>query len=235
MTFSLLDRLPRPRLRPTLGLTIALVFTATWFVALRPTYLGGTTAYVIVSGASMRPTLESGDLVAVRAQPSYRNGDLVAYRVPRGEPGEGAVVIHRIVGGSGTSGYVLQGDNTQGPDLWRPNRADVIGRAWIRVPAVGRVLAPLLSPLWKGALAGALAASAVLTARSPSRSPVARERRSILLDAIHQLPERERHILRLRFRDRLNRLEIAERLGISQVQVSRSHSTFAAILREMLR
>lgn len=235
MIRSILHRLPRPNLRSALGLIAALLFATAWFVALRPTYLGGWTAYVIVSGASMQPTLRSGDLVAVRTRASYQTGDIVAYRVPRGEPGEGAVVIHRIVGGSAAAGYVLQGDNTLGPDLWRPHPVDVIGRAWIRVPGAGRVLALLLSPFWLGTLAGTLAASSVLTAGSPTSPPDQLDRRSILENAINQLPEREQHILHLRFREHLSHREIAEQVGISPMQVSRSLSKSADMLREILQ
>lgn len=47
------------------------------------------------------------------------------------------------------------------------------------------------------------------------------EHRSVVADLLATLPERERHILRLRFYDELSQSEIAERLGISQMHVSR--------------
>ncbi len=39
--------------------------------------------------------------------------------------------------------------------------------------------------------------------------------------ALRALPPRERHIVRLRFRDELSQSQIAERIGVSQMQVSR--------------
>jgi RNA polymerase sigma-B factor len=47
------------------------------------------------------------------------------------------------------------------------------------------------------------------------------EDRSVLASGMRALPERERIILRLRFEDELLQHEIAERLGISQMHVSR--------------
>ncbi len=47
------------------------------------------------------------------------------------------------------------------------------------------------------------------------------EHRSVMADLLATLPERERHILRLRFYDELSQSEIADRLGISQMHVSR--------------
>src|SRR3954453_11712053 len=48
-----------------------------------PTRLGGTIAYVAVSGDSMLPTLHPGDLVVTRSQGTYQVGDLIVYVVPR--------------------------------------------------------------------------------------------------------------------------------------------------------
>jgi signal peptidase I len=156
------------RFRPTVGAVATLMLLAAWWVVLRPQSLGGPAAYVIVSGESMEPTLRGGDLVAVWRRPSYGAGEIVAYRIPEGDPGAGAVVIHRVIDGSATVGYRLRGDNTQGPDLWRPRSPDVIGRVWVRVPGAGRVLAPLLSPLWLGLVAGVSAALSVLLSGFPA-------------------------------------------------------------------
>src|SRR5688572_19635960 len=61
-----------------------------------PGFLRGGTAYVIVSGNSMDPTLHAGDLVLTVRRGSYNVGDVVAYRIPEGQPGAGVLVIHRI-------------------------------------------------------------------------------------------------------------------------------------------
>jgi RNA polymerase sigma-B factor len=47
------------------------------------------------------------------------------------------------------------------------------------------------------------------------------EDRSVLLEALEQLPERDRLVLRLRFVDGLTQSDIASRLGVSQMQISR--------------
>ena len=135
-------------------MALAVVLIVAWAVLLRPELLGGPAAYVIVSGASMEPTLAHGDLVVATRKDSYRVGDVVAYRVAKGEPGEGALVIHRVVGGSATAGYLTKGDSREGRDLWRPRPSDVLGSVSFRVPRVGLLLVSMRTPLGLATLAG---------------------------------------------------------------------------------
>jgi signal peptidase I len=153
---------PEIRSRPArilraLALLACASFAATWFVLLRPQFLGGPAAYVLTAGTSMRPTLSDGDLVVLRRAGAYRRGDVIAYRVPRGDPAAGSRVIHRIVGGSRSRGYVVKGDNKPYPDPWRPKPGDVIGSEWFVIPHVGTVFWLLRSPLVLASLAAGLA------------------------------------------------------------------------------
>lgn len=127
-----------------------------WAVFLRPGFLGGPASYVIVAGESMEPVLHTGDLVVARRQGSYRPGDVVAFKVPEGEPGAGSMVIHRIVGGSGDAGWILQGDNKDEPDFWRPTDDEISGKRWLLVPRAGHVLVLLRSPLVFAVAAGVM-------------------------------------------------------------------------------
>ncbi|HEX2064872.1 MAG TPA: S24/S26 family peptidase, partial [Acidimicrobiales bacterium] len=169
-------RAPRPpararrRLVGVLTGAVVLQVLAGWFLLLGPQFIGGEAAYVVVSGSSMEPNLYEGDLVVVRRQPSYGPGDVVAFRVPQGNVGEGAVVIHRVVGGSPATGLVLRGDNRTAPDVWGPTRRDVVGAQWFSVSGGGTALGILGSPLALAAFAGTLAFLMVATA-TPSREP----------------------------------------------------------------
>lgn len=143
-----------------------------WFLFLRPpAFLGGPTSYVRVSGVSMEPSLREGDLAVVRKQGSYSPGDVVAFRVPKGEPGDGAIVIHRIVGGSAEDGFIMQGDNKENPDLWRPTQDDIVGGMWFSVPLAGRLLAFLQSPLLSAGLASGFAVFLVLSGDAEEKRP----------------------------------------------------------------
>ena len=122
-----------------------------------PTALGGNNSFVFVQGVSMQPALYEGDLAVVRKQSSYEPSDVVAFRVPEGDIGEGAIVIHRVIGGDGESGYVLQGDNRSSPDRWHPKNDDVIGRMWLDAPNLGGWMRELYDPLGRGALVGMMA------------------------------------------------------------------------------
>lgn len=59
------------------------------------------------------------------------------------------------------------------------------------------------------------------------------EARMVVADALPSLPERERHILRMRFVEEMTQSEIAAQIGISQMQVSRVLRCTLAQLREL--
>lgn len=125
-----------------------------WF--LWPTSLGGQTSLVIVSGSSMEPTYFSGDLVIARAmEPSV--GDVIVY-APEGYGG--SQIVHRIIGGNGQDGWVVQGDNNSFVDPFEPTNDEVKGVVLVHYANMGRVTALLLNPLlWAGFL---LAAAVIL-------------------------------------------------------------------------
>src|SRR5947208_4675826 len=112
------QRLPHAKVIALTAAQLAFVAALLWFCL--PQGLGGRAGWVLVSGTSMLPHLHTGDLVLVERQSSYRIGEVVAYRVPNGEVGAGHVVIHRIVGGNGKTGWTMQGDNRTAADLWHP-------------------------------------------------------------------------------------------------------------------
>lgn len=128
-----------------------------WFVLLRPGFLGGPASYVIVAGASMEPTLHGGDLAVMRQQEDYCPGDVIVFRA------EGSMVIHRIVGGTAEEGYIVQGDNKESPDIWRPTANDMVGRMWFSVPRGGLYVLFLRQPVVLGAVAGILGMLFVLS------------------------------------------------------------------------
>ena len=60
------------------------------------------------------------------------------------------------------------------------------------------------------------------------------EDRATLAPALDRLPEREREILRMRFEEGLPQTQIAERVGLSQMHVSRLIRRSLATMREEL-
>jgi len=153
-----------PLRRVVSALTLLALLVACWFLLPEP--LGGATGYLQVSGTSMEPGMHGGDLALTRRRAAYVPGDVVAFRVPEGDVGEGAVVIHRITGGSARAGFVTRGDNRDADDPWRPRQEDVVGKLWVHVPGAGRWLATMRRPPVLAALAAAL----TLVFWSPGRS-----------------------------------------------------------------
>jgi len=141
---------------------------AVWIIFLRPTALGGSTGYIVVSGSSMVPTLHDGDLVVVRERDRYDIGDIIAFHVPDGA-GPSEYVIHRVVGGSESEGYVTRGDNRTSDDPWHTMHDDVIGSRIARVPRVGMIASWLTGPFPIGVLVGAALASAYWLLRDVAR------------------------------------------------------------------
>jgi signal peptidase len=157
-------------LRRGIGSVAIVAFTSFWFVLLRPVALGGPASYVVVSGVSMEPHLHTGDLVIAQAAPTYRTGDVVAYRVPAG-PAAGSLIIHRIIGGDASSGYLVQGDNKNEPDPWKPKAIDIIGRSWLEFPGSGRLLLALRTPTTLAIVLGTLAAAWFFTSFGSKPKP----------------------------------------------------------------
>lgn len=165
---SSVDTLPLPRTSPVaerrvpewlsakrlllvvaqLGIVAALL----WFCL--PQSLGGRAGWVVISGTSMLPHMHTGDLALVEKQSSYHVGEVIAYRVPKGQVGAGFEVIHRIIGGSPRTGWIVQGDNRTLPDLWRPKNSDIVGARLLWIPKAYLLLRFLHTPLLLGLLAG---------------------------------------------------------------------------------
>src|SRR3954468_1069106 len=126
--------IPWRRLNQAASLVLLVAVVAGWAFTLRPQSLGGPAGYVLVSGHSMLPRYHTGDLVLVERHSGYHVGQVIAYRVPKGDAMAGAQVIHRIIGGNATAGWIVQGDNRTAPDVWRPKNSDVVGSKALRVP-----------------------------------------------------------------------------------------------------
>ena len=136
--FEAPERLRLPLATAKLVALCGLLAAGLWFGL--PQALGGRADWVMVTGTSMLPRFHTGDLVLVERRSSYHVGQVVAYRIRKGEIGAGHVVIHRIVGGNGRTGWTLQGDNRTAPDLWHPTNADVLGAKTLRIPDAWFVL-----------------------------------------------------------------------------------------------
>lgn len=141
--------------------------------ALAPVQLGGRAAFVIIRGSSMEPLYKSGDLVIARAASDYAVGDIVTYLHPSLGP-----VIHRIIGREDER-WVLQGDNNDFIDGYRPVDAELIGRSALHIPAVGTALIFLRqSPLLTTILLGGSALAMTLATDQRRRQFVRRKARA---------------------------------------------------------
>jgi signal peptidase len=158
------------RIRRVAELAVALALIGAWVLTLRPASLGGPATYIVVRGDSMLPEYHSGDLVVLHVADGYALGDVVGYVVPAGEVGAGHVVLHRIVGGDGKTGFTMEGDNNPAPDPWLPRTSDVAGRLWLLVPGLGSVITLIHQPATAGALAVSALMMLVLARRRPSRA-----------------------------------------------------------------
>lgn len=117
-------------------------------VLIWPGSLGGCTTLTVITGHSMEPTLQPGDFAVLRCgEPEV--GDVIAYRP---FPEQRALVIHRVIGGDGGSGWELQGDNNDFIDPFYPVAEQVQGALVFSVPRIGAALGMLGLPwVWGSA------------------------------------------------------------------------------------
>jgi signal peptidase len=152
------------------SIAVVALMCLVWFQYLRPQSLGGNAGYVLVSGHSMLPRYKTGDLVLVERHASYHKGEVIAYHVPKGDPMAGAQVIHRIIGGDATHGFIVQGDNRTAPDVWRPKQPDIVGAKAMRFPDAIVILQFLRAPVFLALLAASFVFVHVLT-RGDDKKP----------------------------------------------------------------
>jgi signal peptidase I len=125
----------------------------------------GRVGYVVTNGISMEPLYHTGDLVVIAPASSYHVGEIVAYH---GDLDGHTVVLHRIVGGNATSGFLMKGDNNHSIDPLHPKASQVIGRAVLHVPKVGILMT---SPEIRALLALVIVVVLVGMVVEPRRKP----------------------------------------------------------------
>lgn len=143
-------RLALPRFVRALG---ALAFLGGLAVAVWPASLGGAANFVVVRGHSMEPTYHQGDLLYARNDQSFSVGDVAVYRIPKGKPGAGALVVHRIKRRMPDGTYLMQGDNKPAPDDVTPSAQDLVATPLFDLggwPTRGLILAPIVFTLIVG-------------------------------------------------------------------------------------
>ncbi|WP_239117509.1 DUF5305 family protein [Paractinoplanes ferrugineus] len=131
--------------------------------------------YVVTQGVSMNPVYYQNDLVFVVKADSYQVGQIAAYHGK--SPGQR--VLHRIIGGSGSSGFVMRGDNNESTDLLTPTTEEMIGRAVLRVPHGSIWLKPLLGPSGIGMLTFLVISGSAMTARTRRDIPRGRRKKRV--------------------------------------------------------
>ena len=159
------DRSPVPRWRNLLSLLFTVTLVAA-VIFLWPAPLGGSTRLVIVSGHSMEPTYDFGDVVVARGGYRPGVGDTVVFAVPNGTA-KGMLVIHRIIGVDDAGFFVTQGDNRDTPDQWQLTDDDIVGQPLLHVPKGGHAVWFLQQRIVIAVLLGLL----VMFLLSPAKDP----------------------------------------------------------------
>lgn len=129
-----MSRVSKRSVRTLASWAIPLTLLAAWWLTFAPTLLHGPVTYVMVTGQSMEPMLHTGDLAVIHTHSPYELGDLVVFNV------DGGFVIHRLVGGNATNGWITQGDNKPYRDDWLIPDDQIQGEYWFMVPQVSNVL-----------------------------------------------------------------------------------------------
>lgn len=158
------------RMLSVLVTIVVLVFA----IYLWPARLGGSTRLVIVSGDSMQPTYDLGDLVVSRDSGTIDLGDVVVFEVPTG-PAEHMLVIHRVLEIDDDGTITTQGDNRATPDRWPLDRDDVVGEPVAHIPKAGLIVWMLRTPFVLACIA-VLILALLLWPRDPKTDDVETDR-----------------------------------------------------------
>ena len=140
---------------------LSLFISGMVWLALGPAQLGGSVTYVIVDGNSMEPLFHLGDLVLGRTESGYGEGDAIVYQNAQ----MGRYVFHRIVG-TDLGHFILQGDNNAWLDSYQPAQDEIVGKLWVHIPKVGKVVEWVRLPINMAlvvALLGGVVMSGVVT------------------------------------------------------------------------
>ena len=104
--------------------------------------LGTTSPVVVVTGTSMEPTLEPGDLLIVKAVDirELEIGDIIVFY----KPGTRELIVHRVFkmkeAPDGTIIIMTKGDNVPEPDRWVISQEELVGKVIYRMPGVGKIV-----------------------------------------------------------------------------------------------
>lgn len=153
----------RARFRRVVAALGAVAVAAVAWATVAPPQLGGATTYVITTGISMLPNYHAGDLMLLRAQPTYQVGEVAGYHNAQ----LGVTVMHRIVGMNGDH-YIFKGDNNSWTDSFEPTSSQVVGAEAVHLAGWGSVLLALRAPALTAVVFG-VAWLALFWPRSHSR------------------------------------------------------------------
>lgn len=131
---------------------LVLIGLALWY--LWPAALGGNTRFIIVQGKSMEPVYHIGDTVIVDDSNDPRVGQIIVFHIPKGEPAEGMMVVHRVHAIRPDGSYETKGDNRSLPDPFHVTRDDIVGMPEHTLPQFGRLIIILGNPFIIGGCAG---------------------------------------------------------------------------------
>lgn len=105
------------------AVTIIMLIALLW-----PMRFGGWSSFIVVRGESMEPAYHLGDLLYVRSTSDYAPGDIAVYRNPKGAPGAGTLVVHRILARNDDGTFQFKGDNRDLPDDLHVRPSDLVGQ-----------------------------------------------------------------------------------------------------------
>ena len=135
---------------------VMVLLTLAVVIYLWPASLGGRTHFVVVQGHSMEPTFHLGDVVIARTNDDPKVGDIIVYHIPKGTPGTGMLIIHRVKSVWPDGTLQTQGDNRKEPDPFHITAGDVMGTPVRAIPHLGRLIGLSTSPLIVAIAAGLL-------------------------------------------------------------------------------
>ena len=102
--------------------------------------LTGVISLRIVSTSSMQGTIDQGSLVLSQNWLKPKIGEIAIYRETTDASAADRLVVHRVIAGNSTDGFIFQGDNNQSADPKTVMEKDVVGVVAFWIPGFATLM-----------------------------------------------------------------------------------------------
>lgn len=122
-----------------IGIGVVMLFALLVFATALPVLKGYKA--LVVSSSSMEPAIPVASVVFIKKERLISIGDVITYKLISRQD---TLVTHRVVAvtkQNGTEAYRVKGDAVKAPDGELVAKKDIVGKAFLHIPLIGKPIA----------------------------------------------------------------------------------------------